>query len=240
MDRMRFRQKLINWITWCISKSFSILMNGKKLISQIRWCISTRSFSILVNGTPPSFFQSSRGLRRPILSTFVCTRYGGTQLPPKEHARKGGFLFGFKLNGRVGEGMEVSHLLFVDDTLVFCKASQAQMTYLSLLMWFKTILGLKINLIKSKLIPMGRVKYLDELAFKSRSKVGGFPTSYLGLPLGAPYNSLAAWDETKERFHKRFFLFSFFFLFWWGKGGGGEGGFTLIQSNLSSLSIYIM
>ena len=71
--------------------------------------------------------------------------------------REGGFLSGFKMNGRVGEGMKVSHLLFTDDILVFCEASLAQMTYLSwLLMWFEAILGLKINLIKSDFILVGR------------------------------------------------------------------------------------
>ena len=33
-------------------------------------------------------------------------------------------------------------------------------------MWFEAILGFKINLIKTKLIPMGRVENLDELAFE--------------------------------------------------------------------------
>ena len=36
--------------------------------------------------------------------------------------------------------METSHLLFVNDTLVFCEATQAQMTYLSwLFLWFEAI-----------------------------------------------------------------------------------------------------
>ena len=50
----------------------------------------------------------------------------------------------------------MSHLLFVDDTLVFCEASQDQMAYLCwLLMWFKAISGLKINMDKSELILVG-------------------------------------------------------------------------------------
>ena len=36
-------------------------------------------------------------------------------------AREGDFLTGFKVNGRGGEGLEVTHLLFVDNTLVFCE-----------------------------------------------------------------------------------------------------------------------
>ncbi|RVW88022.1 hypothetical protein CK203_044451 [Vitis vinifera] len=51
--------------------------------------------------------------------------------------------------GKRGEGVEASHLLFADDTLVFCKDSQDQMFHLSwLLMWFEASLRLKIDLDK--------------------------------------------------------------------------------------------
>ena len=44
------------------------------------------------------------------------------------------------MNGRVGEGLKVCHLLFTDDTLMFCEASNAHLTNLSwLLMWFEAI-----------------------------------------------------------------------------------------------------
>ena len=55
-----------------------------------------------------------------------------------KRAKEGGFLPGWKIRGRGREGVEVSHLLFVDDTLVLCKPSLNQITYLSWpLMWFK-------------------------------------------------------------------------------------------------------
>ena len=115
--------------------------------------------------------------------------------------REGGFLIGFKVNGRDGEGLEVSHLLFVDDTLVFCDAFSDQKTYLSwLLMWFETISGLKINLTKSELILVGKVEVLEELAFEVGCKLGVLPTTYLGLPLDAAHNSLGAWDGWKKGF----------------------------------------
>ena len=43
----------------------------------------------------------------------------------------GGFLLGCRVKGRSEEGVQISHLLFVDDTLVFFQASQDQLTYLS-------------------------------------------------------------------------------------------------------------
>lgn len=43
---------------------------------------------------------------------------------------EGDFIAGFSISGR-GEGMEVSHLLFVDDTLIPCNANEKHMEYLS-------------------------------------------------------------------------------------------------------------
>ena len=43
--------------------------------------------------------------------------------------------------------MEVSHLLFLDDTLIFCNVGKENIEYLSwVFMWFEALSGLKINL----------------------------------------------------------------------------------------------
>ena len=105
---------------------------GKRWISWISWCISTPSFLVIMNGTPLGFFQNSRGLRQGdslSLYLFVLAMEALSCLLGR--AREDGFLTGFKVNGRGGEGLEVTHLLFADDTLVFCEASHTQLTYLS-------------------------------------------------------------------------------------------------------------
>ncbi|RVW15967.1 mRNA-capping enzyme [Vitis vinifera] len=104
------------------------------------------------------------------------------------------------IRGRGGSGIQVSHLPFADDTLVFCEDSREQMAFLSwLLMWFEAIFGLSINLNKSEILPVGRVENVEVLASELGCKVGSLPSTYLGLPLGAPHKSVAVWDGVEER-----------------------------------------
>ena len=141
---------------------------------------------MLANGTPSRFFQSSRGLRQgdPLSPYFFVLAKEALGCLLRK-VSEGGYLSGFKMFGRNGEDLEVSYLLFVDDTLVFCEAIFNQMTYLSwLFMWFEAILGLKINLAKNELISIGRVMNVEEMAFEIGCKVGVLLTTYLGLPLG--------------------------------------------------------
>ena len=59
-------------------------------------------------------------------------------------------------------------------------------------MWFEVILGLKVNLDKSELIPVCNVDNVEELASELGCTVGSLPSLYLGMPLGAPFKSMAA------------------------------------------------
>lgn len=118
------------------------------------------------------------------------------------------------MRGRGEEGVEVSHLLVFYDTLVFCESSLDQLTYLNwLFMWFGTILGLRVNLEKSELIPMRRVDNLEELAKELGCKVSVLPLTYLVLPLGALFKFVAVWDNVEEKFQKRLALWKRQYIF---------------------------
>ena len=54
-----------------------------------------------------------------------------------------------------------------------------------------------MNLEKSELIPVGRVENVEELADEFDYKVGKLPSTYLGMSLGVPFKSVAAWDRRK-------------------------------------------
>lgn len=56
---------------------------------------------------------------------------------------------------------------------------------------------------KVELIPVERVDNVDYLALKLGCKVRNLSSSYLDLPLGAPFRSMTVWDGVENRFHKR-------------------------------------
>ena len=79
----------------------------------------------------------------------------------------------------------MTHLLFVDDTLVLCDANLGQILFLQLvLFWFEVVSGLKINMGKSELVPVGVVPNIVDMVDVLGCKQGSFLMKYLGLPLG--------------------------------------------------------
>ena len=147
---------------------------------------------------------------------------------------EGNFISGCKFVGRGGEELIISHLLYANDTILFCDVNPNQLIYLGwTLMWFEAISGLRINLNKSKIITMGRVDNVQMLAVELRCGVGSLPTMYLGLPLRAPHRSVGLWDSVEERFRKRL-------VSWKKQYISTDGRLKLIYSTLSSLSIYFL
>ena len=162
----------------------------------IEWCISTATFSVLVNGSPTCFFGSSRGLRQgEPLSPYLFVLGIEALSLMIDKAAEGGYISGYSFKGRNNTVKQITHLLFADDTLVFCKDSEEHMTHLCwILAWFEALSGLNINLEKSSLLPVGKVDDVERLAFELGCNIGFLPTEYLGLPLGAKHKVARVWD----------------------------------------------
>jgi hypothetical protein len=198
-------------------------------------CISTARFSVLVNGSAHGFFTTSRGLRQgdplsPLLFIIVMEALSRML----ERAVAGGYISGFSVGDSTGAELSISHSLFADDTLIFCGAESEQAWHLrGVFIWFQAISGLKINLSKSELVPVGTVQNVPELASILGCHVASLPLTYLGLPLGASFKSKSIWAGVVERMEKR--------LAGWKRMYLSKGGrVTLIKSTLSSLPTYYL
>jgi hypothetical protein len=108
----------------------------------------------------------------------------------------------------------VYDLLFADYTLICCKENPKHLHNLRcLFFWFEAVSRLKINLAKSKLVPVGAVEDVGGLVSILCCRVSSLPIKYLGLPLGALYKAKSIWDGIIKKMEchlddwKRLYLF---------------------------------
>ncbi|RVW77557.1 putative ribonuclease H protein [Vitis vinifera] len=93
--------------------------------------------------------------------------------------------------------------------------------------------GLKINLDKSEVIPVGEVEGVNEMVVEIGCKVGQLPAVYLGLPLGASNKAISVWDGMEEKVRRRLAL-------WKRQYISKRWRITLIKSTLASMPLYQM
>lgn len=80
----------------------------------------------------------------------------------------------------------ISHLLFADDTLMFCGGNLDHLRNLCcLFLCFEAVLGLIINLAKSELVPIGNVNNVEGLTNILDCRVASLPLKSLDLALGS-------------------------------------------------------
>ena len=94
---------------------------------------------------------------------------------------EGGYISWVKIRGRGGDGLEVSHLFFSWWSSCFLwglSRSNGSFMLVAHVVW--SLFGLKVNLEKSKLIPLGSVDQVEELILVPGFKVGTLPFTYLG------------------------------------------------------------
>jgi hypothetical protein len=208
---------------------------GEKWCSWIQHCITSVRFSVLINGVPSGFFGSSHGVRQgdPLSSfLFVLVMEAFSRMLGAFNDR--GLISGFSVGSREQDRVTISHLLFADDTLVFCGANASQIRHLAaLLVCFEAAAGLKVNLSKSVLVPVGLVENVGQLAGLLGCGYGEVPLKYLGLPLGASFKLKTMWAGLEDMMVRRLAPWKRLYL---SKGGR----VTLIKSTLSNMPTYML
>lgn len=147
---------------------------------------------------------------------------------------RSGWIKGFKMEGHSGNNIEISHSLYADDTLLMCEADRNQVLHLRVvLLAFEVVTGLKINLAKSSMFSLNADSDINMLADIMGCKVEKFPTTYLGLPLGAKFKDKSVWNGVIDKCEK--------ILAPWKQQYLSLGGrLTLVNSVLDGIPTYLM
>ena len=218
-----------NFLDWVLTQMGFPSM-WRKWISS---CISSASASILINGTPTVPFRLQRGLRQgdplsPLL--FVIAAEALNRLIIK--ATKASLWEGIRISK---ESPPLTHLQYADDTIMFCHPDIHSLVNIKkTLIIFQLISGLQINFHKSSIMGINIENcWLLSAAETLHCKVGHFPISYLGLPVGGNSSRIITWDPIIERLRQK--LAS-----WKGNLLSLGGRLTLIKATLSSLPLYFM
>ncbi|WMV52976.1 hypothetical protein MTR67_046361 [Solanum verrucosum] len=229
-------EKAYDHVNWnYLFKVLSDMGFGRKWVNWIKFCVSTVKFSIIINGSPEGFFQSQRGLRQgdpmsPFL--FLLAMEGLNYMVRK--ANELGWIRGFGAYTNRANNMEITHLLYADDSLVFCGAEVSQIRHLrAILTIFEAISGLHVNWQKSCLFPVNQVNNMQGLVDNLGCQVASLPTKYLGMPLGAKNKELEEWSEVLERSERKLTRWKSQYL-------SLGGRVTLIKSVLDALPTYML
>jgi len=121
------------------------------MVNIIMKCIRSVKFSILINGHATDYFSPQRGIRQgDPLSPYLfilCAEVLSSMITQSQIA---GNLTGLAI---AKNDVPITHLLFVDDSLMFCRADEKDAEELnSILVSYQKAFGQKINLEKSELM----------------------------------------------------------------------------------------
>eukprot|EP00253_Pinus_taeda_P002842 PITA_02842 len=201
-------------------------------INWVMGCISSVSFAVLINGAASPFFKGKRGLRQgcplsPLL--FLLVAEGLSQLLLK--AKREGSIKGLEVAGN----LFITHLLFVDDILLFCNGSLFEFKKIKeVLELFMRATGMLVNYRKSQLITEGlnrqEISQLTAILPLETSKLGD-PFKYLGFWLKPDNYKKQDWSWLVAKIEARITHWSFRWI-------SRAGRLTLIKSVLLATPIF--
>ena len=178
----------------------------------MRECISSVQYRVLLNGQPRGLIIPNRGLRQgDPLSPYLFIMCTGALIANIKKAEREKQITGMKVARACPP---ISHLLFADDSLFFCKAQREEcQTILRILKEYE-VSGQLINFQKSsiqfghKIEESQRQEMRDILGIQNLGGMG----SYLGLPENIGGSKIQVFSFVQERLANRIngWTFKFF------------------------------
>lgn len=208
MTKMGFRNI---WIVWIME------------------CVTTVTYSFLINGSPRGSVKPTRGLRQgdplsPVLF-ILCTEVlsGLCKI-----AQQNGSLLGLQVSQK---SPHVNHLLFADDTILFCKTNERNCKVLgSILKEYEWSSGQSINLEKSTVTFSSKTP--ESIKERVKATLGitreGGVGKYLGLPEAFGRSKKDVFTGMVDNIRQR------------SQSCSGAGKHVMLQSVLTSLPTYSM
>ena len=123
-------EKAYDHVNWkFLLKMFACMGFGRRRIQWIKYCISTVRFSVLISGALEGFFPAQKDLRQgdplsPFLFIIVMEGLNNMIKVARENECIMGFEVATTQTSISNSNMEVTHLQYADDTLIFCDANE--------------------------------------------------------------------------------------------------------------------
>lgn len=205
-----------------------------KFIDWIMQCICSVSYAFLINGSPRGHVLPNRGIRQgDPLSPYLFILCSEVLSGLCNQALINGSLPGI----RVARGSpRVNHLLFADDTMIFCKANKRCCESLKkILDSYKEASGQTVNYQKSSITFSKKTPLMvkrDLMTALNIDKEGGVG-KYLGLPEHFGRRKKDLFTEIVDRIRQKSIGWSSRFL-------SSAGKMTMLKSVLSTMPAYAM
>ncbi|GJY46340.1 putative RNA-directed DNA polymerase, eukaryota, reverse transcriptase zinc-binding domain protein [Tanacetum coccineum] len=206
---------------------------GTKWRMWISGCLKHSRASILVNGSPTSEFELSKGLRQgdPMSPFLFILAMEGLHAMVSKAVTTGLFK-----GASIGQGnISISHLLYADDAIFVGEWSHTNAyNLICLLRCFYMMSGLKINVHKSKLSGINVDNDdVHNMAHVLGCGVANLPMMYLGVPVGCNMGRCEYWNHIVNKFESK--------LSQWNANLLSVGGrLSLIKAVLGNLPTYYM
>lgn len=206
-------------------------------IGFIRWimsCITSVSFSVLINGSASPFFHAGRGLRQGFpLSPLLFLMVAEGLSRALEDAKNKGLIHGVQIS----PNLQITHLLFVDDVLMYGSSSEREAGRLrEILSLFSKATGMEVNENKATLstnLLGDQERHAYSRAFPYSHHLLEDGLKYLGLNLKPNDYQKHDWKWLLEKLEKRIFSWSHKWL-------SRAGWLVLVKSVLEAILVYWM